>query len=205
MATSNILQRETELSRSVEWPGGRSAASDLDRVAVKRKRMFDAWVSGLTLVVISPLMLAIAAAIKLDTRGPVLFVSRRWGQGGRVFKCIKFRTMTEGAKTTRVGRLLRRFALDELPQLINVLRGEMSLVGPRPVMAADNAGLPLRHLRRLNALPGMTGLWQIQGWERAAMGGYVSPDECYRKNWSVWLDIEIILRTIPAILEGGVC
>src|SRR5215469_6099483 len=186
MATSHFRHKITENAASWGLPA-ESRNHGCDAAAQKQKRVFDAAVSGLALAAATPLMAAIAALIKLESRGPVFYKSRRWGKGGRVFECIKFRTLGSDGETTRVGRLLRRAALDELPQLVNVLRGEMSLVGPRPVLAAEQAGLS-----------------QLEGLEREA-GGYFSPDETYARNWSVGLDVEILLRTVPVVVSGGFC
>lgn len=199
MATSNIWQRAAE---SVETPDLAAGSGARNAGLVWQKRMFDGLVSGLALAAAWPLMVAVGAAIKLDSKGPVLFASRRWGKGGRIFRCIKFRTMTDGEQVTRVGRLLRRFGLDELPQLVNVLRGEMSLVGPRPLLAGENADRQRADRRRFQAVPGMTGLWPMRELEPVVQGRYFSPDESYRRNWSVWLDLQILLRTIPAAIGG---
>ena len=188
------------------------------------KRTFDLVVSALVLVVGLPLWLLIAAAIKLDSRGPVLFVDRRIGVGEREFGMLKFRTMVAGAaelqpeleaaneaggalfkirddpRVTRVGRVLRRLSLDEIPQLLNVLRGEMSLVGPRPLPLRDYRLLEGWHRARYAVLPGMTGLWQISGRSGLTFDDLVRLDFTYIENWSIWLDITIIARTIPAVV-----
>jgi exopolysaccharide biosynthesis polyprenyl glycosylphosphotransferase len=189
------------------------------------KRTFDFLVSGVVLVLGIPLWLLVAAAIKLDSRGPVLYVDRRVGVGQREFGMLKFRTMVSGAaerqdelepaneasgalfkirddpRVTRVGRLLRRFSLDELPQLWNVLRGEMSLVGPRPLPLRDFQRLEAWHRKRYLVLPGMTGLWQISGRSGLSFDDLVRLDFTYIENWSIWLDITILARTIPAVLS----
>jgi exopolysaccharide biosynthesis polyprenyl glycosylphosphotransferase len=188
------------------------------------KRVFDVVVSGLVLVLGLPIWLLVAAAIKLDTRGPVLFSDRRIGVGEREFGMLKFRTMVanaaelqpqleaaneaEGAlfkirddpRVTRVGRLLRRFSLDEIPQIGNVLKGEMSLVGPRPLPLRDYRLLADWHRRRYAVLPGMTGLWQISGRSGLSFDDLVRLDFTYLENWSVWLDISILVKTIPAVI-----
>ena len=188
------------------------------------KRVFDLLVGALLLVVGLPLWLAIAAAIKLDSRGPVLFRDHRVGVGEREFAMLKFRTMianaaelqaaleaaneAEGAlfkirddpRITRVGRFLRRFSLDEIPQIWNVLRGEMSLVGPRPLPLRDYRLLDDWHRRRYAVLPGMTGLWQISGRSGLTFDDLVRLDFTYLENWSIWLDISILVKTIPAVL-----
>lgn len=188
------------------------------------KRTFDIAVSVLVAVLFLPLWLLIALAIKLDSRGPVFFVDRRVGVGEREFGMLKFRTMVaeaaalqpeledaneaEGAlfkirddpRVTRVGRLLRRFSLDEIPQIVNVLKSEMSLVGPRPLPLRDYRLLEDWHRARYAVLPGMTGLWQISGRSGLTFDDLVRLDFTYLENWSIWLDITIIARTIPAVI-----
>ena len=190
------------------------------------KRTFDLAASALLVVVGLPLWLLIALAIKLDSRGPVLYVDQRVGVGEREFGMWKFRTMMAGAaarqdeleeaneasgalfkikddpRVTRVGRVLRRFSLDELPQLVNVLRGQMSLVGPRPLPLRDFELLEDWHRARYLVLPGMTGLWQISGRSGLSFDDLVRLDFAYLENWSVWLDISIIARTVPAVISG---
>jgi exopolysaccharide biosynthesis polyprenyl glycosylphosphotransferase len=188
------------------------------------KRSFDLVVSALVLVLGLPVWLLVAAAIKVDSRGPVLFRDRRIGVGEREFGMLKFRTMVanaaelqaeleaaneaEGAlfkirddpRVTRVGRFLRRFSLDEIPQIWNVLRGEMSLVGPRPLPLRDYRLLEGWHRRRYAVLPGMTGLWQISGRSGLTFDDLVRLDFTYLENWSIWLDISILVKTIPAVI-----
>ena len=188
------------------------------------KKGFDLLVSALVLIVGLPLWALIALAVKLDSRGPIFFVDRRIGVGEREFGMLKFRTMVAGAaslqpelepvneaegrssrsrrtpRVTRVGRLLRRFSLDEIPQLVNVLKGEMSLVGPRPLPLRDYRLLEDWHRARYSVLPGMTGLWQISGRSGLTFDDLVRLDFTYLENWSIWLDITIIARTIPAVL-----
>jgi exopolysaccharide biosynthesis polyprenyl glycosylphosphotransferase len=189
------------------------------------KRAFDVVVSILVLVLGLPLWLLIALAIKLGSRGPVLYVDRRVGVGEREFGMLKFRTMISGAselqaelekaneaggalfkirddpRVTRVGRVLRRLSLDEIPQIWNVLRGEMSLVGPRPLPLRDYRLLEDWHRARYAVLPGMTGLWQISGRSGLTFDDLVRLDFTYLENWSIWLDITIIVKTIPAVLR----
>jgi exopolysaccharide biosynthesis polyprenyl glycosylphosphotransferase len=188
------------------------------------KRGFDLVVSALVVVIALPLWVLIALAIKLDSRGPIFFVDRRVGVGEREFPMLKFRTMVadapklqpsledeneaEGAlfkirddpRVTRVGRFLRRFSLDEIPQVVNVLKGEMSLVGPRPLPLRDYELLEDWHRRRYGVLPGMTGLWQISGRSGLSFDDLVRLDFTYIENWSIWLDISIIVKTIPAVI-----
>ncbi len=190
------------------------------------KRIFDILFSVTALAVLSPLLAAIALAIKLDSPGPVFYTSERIGKRARVFRCIKFRTMVRDAerrraeflhmnerdgvlfkisndpRITRLGRLLRKYSLDELPQFINVLRGDMSVVGPRPPIASEVKEYKLSHLRRLDATPGITGLWQVQGRQDPSFASYVSLDVTYIDNWSIWLDFKIILRTIAVVVAG---
>jgi exopolysaccharide biosynthesis polyprenyl glycosylphosphotransferase len=188
------------------------------------KRLFDLVVSSLVLIVGLPLWLLIAAAIKLDSRGPVFYRDRRIGLGEQDFEMIKFRTMLAGAeqlqtkletrneasgplfkirddpRLTRVGAVLRRLSLDEVPQALNVLRGEMSLVGPRPLPVRDFDKLEAWHRKRYLVLPGITGLWQISGRSELTFDDLVRLDFYYLENWSIWLDITILLKTIPAVL-----
>jgi exopolysaccharide biosynthesis polyprenyl glycosylphosphotransferase len=190
------------------------------------KRAFDLVASGLFVLLGLPVWLLIALAIKLDSRGPVLYVDRRVGVGEQEFDMLKFRTMVAGAaaqqtaleaaneasgalfkirddpRVTRVGRILRRLSLDEMPQILNVLRGEMSLVGPRPLPLRDYELLEDWHRARYLVLPGMTGLWQISGRAGLSFDDLVRLDFTYLENWSIWLDISIIAKTVPAVLTG---
>jgi exopolysaccharide biosynthesis polyprenyl glycosylphosphotransferase len=190
------------------------------------KRFLDVSFSALVLIVFLPVILAIAVAVKMDSHGPVFYVSERIGQKGRVFRCIKFRTMVRDAENrraevlhmnerdgvlfkisndpriTRIGQLLRKYSLDELPQFLNVLHGDMSIVGPRPPIASEVREYKLSHLRRLDVIPGITGLWQVQARQDPSFDSYVSLDMTYIENWSLWLDIKIILRTVGVIFAG---
>jgi exopolysaccharide biosynthesis polyprenyl glycosylphosphotransferase len=190
------------------------------------KRVFDSVFSVLALILMSPLLVAVAIAIKLDSSGPVFYTSERIGKKGVVFRCIKFRTMVRDAETrraeimhmnerddvlfkisndpriTRLGRFLRKYSLDELPQFFNVLAGDMSIVGPRPPLAGEVRKYDLSHLRRLDVTPGITGLWQVQGRQDPSFSSYVSLDVTYIENWSIWLDFKIILRTIAVVFAG---
>ncbi len=190
------------------------------------KRAFDLVVSVLLVVLGLPLWLLLALAIKLDSRGPVFYVDRRVGVGERMFGMLKFRTMAADAadrqrevealneasgalfkirddpRVTRVGRMLRRLSIDELPQLVNVLRGQMSLVGPRPLPLRDYQLLEEWHKARYHVLPGMTGLWQISGRSGLSFDDLVRLDFTYLENWSIWVDVSIILKTIPAVISA---
>jgi exopolysaccharide biosynthesis polyprenyl glycosylphosphotransferase len=189
------------------------------------KRTFDLVVSIAALILLSPAFLAIAVAVKLSSRGPVVYRSVRPGIAGKPFFCFKFRTMREHAeqvqdelepfneqsgalfkirddpRMTRVGRLLRRFSLDELPQLVNVVRGEMSLVGPRPLPMRDFDRLEEWHKKRYLVLPGITGLWQVSGRADLDFDDLVRLDFLYLERWSVLLDLSILIKTIPAVLS----
>jgi exopolysaccharide biosynthesis polyprenyl glycosylphosphotransferase len=188
------------------------------------KRAFDVTLATAGLVLLAPLLAIIAAAVKLTSRGPVFFRQQRIGRAGRQFAMLKFRTMYDGAdedkrallamneasgffkisndpRVTKVGRLLRRCQLDELPQLVNVVRGEMSLVGPRPLVAEEDSRIEGLHRRRLDVPPGMTGLWQVLGSStRIPLPEMVKVDYMYGANWSLWLDVKIMLRTVPLVL-----
>jgi len=190
------------------------------------KKAFDLGVSFVVVLLGLPFWLLIAAAIKLDSRGPVLYRDRRIGVGEREFGMLKFRTMVQGAaeqqavleeqneaggalfkirddpRITRVGRVLRRLSLDELPQVLNVLGGEMSLVGPRPLPLRDYRQLEAWHRKRYNVLPGITGLWQISGRSNLTFDDLVRLDFYYIENWSIWLDISILVKTLPAVIAG---
>jgi len=190
------------------------------------KRALDATVSALALLVLSPFMLLIALAIRLESGGPILYRAQRIGRKGRTFVCYKFRTMCSDAdklkedlkhmnerdgilfkiandpRVTRIGRFLRKYSLDELPQFYNVLRGDMSMVGPRPPMAAEVEQYDLAHLRRLDVLPGMTGLWQVEARQDPSFDSYISLDTAYVENWSLWLDMKILVRTVGVVLSG---
>jgi exopolysaccharide biosynthesis polyprenyl glycosylphosphotransferase len=190
------------------------------------KRSFDIVGSALLLFVLSPVLLLCAAAVKAGSRGPVLYRSTRPGIGGKPFECLKFRTMEEGAehlqdeleghnelggalfkirqdpRVTTTGAFLRRWSLDELPQLLNVLRGEMSLVGPRPLPQRDYERLDDWHRKRYLVLPGMTGLWQVSGRAELDFDDLVRLDFLYLERWSVFLDLSILIKTIPAVLRA---
>jgi exopolysaccharide biosynthesis polyprenyl glycosylphosphotransferase len=194
----------------------------LTRSSRALKRAVDLVGATAGLVLLTPLLAMIALAIKVNSPGPVLFRQRRIGRDDLEFEMFKFRTMVRGAdeqksqlfalneaeglfkieddpRITRVGRFLRRTSLDELPQLLNVLRGEMSLVGPRPLVADDDRRITGWHRRRLLVPAGMTGLWQIFGSARIPLNEMVKIDYLYGANWSLWLDLKILLRTVPYV------
>jgi exopolysaccharide biosynthesis polyprenyl glycosylphosphotransferase len=186
------------------------------------KRSVDVVGSALLLVLLAPIVIAIALAIKLDSRGPVLFVQDRIGKDGRRFRLRKFRTMCVDAeerveelrslskdpdwlhlehdpRITRVGGFLRLTSLDELPQLLNVLKGEMSLVGPRPLIESEDRLIDGWGRSRLQLTPGLTGSWQVLGRTSIPFEEMVKLDYLYVTNWSLWTDIRLILRTLPVI------
>ncbi|PYM17025.1 MAG: glycosyl transferase [Verrucomicrobia bacterium] len=193
----------------------------------RAKRAFDAAASSLVLLLLSPLFLLIALLIKLEDGGPVFFVQTRVGKWGRHFRMFKFRSMYVDAeqrlqellahnqhregitfkmkndpRITRVGKWLRRLSLDELPQLINVSKGDMSLVGPRPPVPREVAMYSAAERRRLMAIPGITCLWQIGGRAEIDFSGQVQLDVQYIESQTFWGDLKILLKTIPAVLSG---
>jgi exopolysaccharide biosynthesis polyprenyl glycosylphosphotransferase len=197
---------------------------DLTRSSSAIKRAFDLLGASLGLLAISPILIAVAIAIKLDSRGPVFFRQLRVGRHGQRFRMFKFRTMVPDAdamkdslrdrneaqeglfkiaddpRITRVGKILRKSALDELPQLLNIVAGEMSLVGPRPLVVEEDERIEGWHRRRLELMPGMTGPWQILGPARVPLREMMAIDYLYVANWSLWTDIKIMLRTVPHVI-----
>jgi exopolysaccharide biosynthesis polyprenyl glycosylphosphotransferase len=186
------------------------------------KRSLDITASALLLIVFAPIMLVTAIAIKLDSPGPILFGQNRVGKHGRRFRLLKFRSMVIDAeqrmeelkrfskdphwlvldhdpRLTRMGRLLRPLSLDELPQLWNVLRGEMSLVGPRPLIESEDRRVDGWARSRLHLTPGITGLWQVLGRNNIPFEEMIKLDYLYVSNWSLWHDLRLILRTLPAV------
>jgi exopolysaccharide biosynthesis polyprenyl glycosylphosphotransferase len=196
---------------------------DLTRSSTAVKRVFDLLGAVVGLLAVSPLLIVIAIAVKLDSRGPVFFRQLRVGRYGQRFYMLKFRTMVQDAdamkdslrdrneaqeglfkiaedpRMTRVGRFLRTTALDELPQLLNVVKGEMSLVGPRPLVIEEDRRIEGWNRRRLELMPGMTGPWQILGPARVPLSEMVAMDYLYVANWSLWTDVKILLRTVPHV------
>jgi len=190
------------------------------------KRILDITLSSLALLLVLPIMLIVAIAVRIGSDGPIFYRAERVGRKGRTFNCFKFRTMVVNAdklkadlahmneregvlfkivkdpRVTPVGRLLRKYSIDELPQLYNVLRGDMSLVGPRPPIASEVEQYDLAHLRRLDVLPGITGLWQVEARQDPSFDSYISLDTAYVENWSFWLDLKILARTIGVVFSG---
>jgi exopolysaccharide biosynthesis polyprenyl glycosylphosphotransferase len=197
---------------------------DLTRSSRLVKRGLDLLGVTVGLIVVAPLLVVFSIAIKLDSRGPVFFRQLRVGRHGRRFYMLKFRTMVDGAeamkdalrdrneaqdglfkivadpRVTRVGRLLRTTAMDELPQLLNIVKGEMSLVGPRPLVIEEDERICGWNRRRLELMPGMTGPWQILGPARVPLNEMVALDYLYVANWSLWSDVKLLLRTVPHVL-----
>ena len=212
---------------SIDGVGIYSLSSGPDRaLGLIAKRILDTTAAGALLVLLSPVLLVIALAIRLESSGPVLYRHTRVGLHGREFRMVKFRSMCLDAdekldgllefneirghafklqadpRVTRVGRVLRRISLDELPQLWNVLRGNMSLVGPRPPLPIEVAKYDVWHRRRLSMKPGMTGLWQVGERRSPQFDRWVEKDLEYIDSWSLWLDLKILVRTVPAMLGG---
>ena len=199
---------------------------EFPRGAFVLKRALDILLASAALLVASPFMVIIAVLIRVDSTGPIFYRAERIGRKGRVFRCFKFRTMipnADGLRTelahmnerdsvlfkiandpriTKIGNKLRKYSLDELPQFYNVLKGDMSLVGPRPPLAAEVERYDLSHLRRLDVLPGITGLWQVEARQDPSFDSYISLDTAYVENWNLMLDIRILARTVGVVLGG---
>lgn len=191
-----------------------------------QKRGFDIVVTGFAILVLSPLLAFVALAVRLSSRGPVFFMQQRVGRDGQLFSILKFRTMYQDAeerrhtllassdrsgvcfkakndpRVTPVGRVLRRYSLDELPQLFNVLRGEMSLVGPRPAIQSEVDAYPAKALDRLESKPGITGIWQVSGRADINFSTMVDMDVAYTRSKSLVLDFMILALTARAVLTG---
>ncbi len=199
---------------------------EFPRGAFVLKRGLDIVLASSALLVACPFMLAIAMLVRLDSEGPVFYQAERIGRKGRVFRCFKYRTMVRNAdgmrkdlahmnerdnvlfkisndpRITKIGAKLRKYSLDELPQFFNVLKGDMSLVGPRPPLAAEVEKYDLSHLRRLDVLPGITGLWQVEARQDPSFDSYISLDTAYVENWNLLLDLRILARTVSVVLAG---
>lgn len=220
-----LMRSRPAVSQSLGLPLLEVSYPRLDNSQRALKRALDVTVSLGGLLLLSPLFLAVAVAIMLESQGPILFRQKRIGADGSVFICYMFRSMYEDAerrqgelelmneadgpvfkikddpRVTPAGRLLRRWSVDELPQLVNVLKGEMSLVGPRPLPVRDFHRMEEAHKRRLEAVPGMTGYWQISGRSNLAFEEMVRLDLYYIENWSLSFDVKIILRTLGAVVR----
>lgn len=233
----NCLPRKTEIDQIGALPMILLFREPLSGGARLVKRAFDITIASLALLILSPLWLLIAALIKIDSKGPVIYKQERVGMDGRIFLFYKFRTMRVDAddqlhreyqrkfiagraeanvgdkdrpayklrvdsRVTGLGRILRRLSLDEIPQLLNVLRGDMSVVGPRPPIPYEVENYELWHRKRLDMKPGVTGLWQVSGRNRLPFEEMVRLDLFYIENWSLLLDLRIILRTLPVMMRG---
>ena len=218
---------EHEMERVGGLPAICVHAEPLPAAALTLKRVVDVVGSAAALTVLSPLLAALATLIKIDSKGTVLYSAERVGRKGRLFRCYKFRTMVSNAdelkgnlrlqnerkgpifkitadpRITRVGKYLRRYSLDELPQLWNVLVGEMSLVGPRPHPLDDFAEYELEHLARLDVTPGITGLWQVTARRDPSFHRGMELDREYIRSWSLRLDAQILFKTFRAVLCGS--
>lgn len=221
-----LMRGRPVLSNNMGFPLVEVVYPELDNTQRALKRALDVTGSAAVLVVLSPLLAAVAAAIRLESPGPVLFRQKRVGADEEVFLCCKFRSMYADAeerqagleerneaggtlfkirddpRVTRVGAFIRRWSIDELPQLINVLAGEMSLVGPRPLPLRDHEQMGEAHRRRLAAVPGVTGYWQTSGRSDLSFEDMVRLDLYYIENWSLSLDIKLIAKTVGAVLFG---
>jgi exopolysaccharide biosynthesis polyprenyl glycosylphosphotransferase len=225
----DVLDRAISVGRVEDLDGTPvfSLVSGPDRaLGLAAKRLIDIGAAAIGLIVLSPLLALMAVLVRVGSPGPILFRQKRIGLHGRPFDVVKFRSMTADAeerlpelrsrneiagqafklsadpRVTRLGRFLRRTSLDELPQLWNVLRGEMSLVGPRPPLPNEVADYDLWHRRRLSMKPGMTGLWQVRDRRARRFDQWVAADLEYIDRWSLWLDLTILARTIPAAVQG---
>jgi exopolysaccharide biosynthesis polyprenyl glycosylphosphotransferase len=220
----SLSQVDTDVMDGIPLIGVKEPTLRGWKIAVKR--FIDIAVSSVALLLLSPMLLLTAILIKLDSPGPVFFKQTRLGRGERPFTCYKFRSMWEDAedvkpelselneaegpifkikddpRVTRVGKVLRRFSLDELPQLFNVFRGDMSMVGPRPPVPSEVEDYQDWHHERLNIPSGITGLWQVRGRSDLTFDEMVMLDLYYAENWSLWQDFKILLRTIPTVLFG---
>ena len=217
---------EAPLRRVGDFPVMELHWEPIPALGLFAKKALDVAVSSIILAVLSPVLLLIAILIRLDSPGPSLYRSQRVGRKGRIFVCYKFRTMVANAdalkkklihlnerrgpffkihndpRVTKVGRFLRKYSLDELPQLWNVLKGDMSLVGPRPHTMDDYSQYKVDQLRRLEVRPGLTGLWQVTARQDPSFETTMRLDRYYIDHWDFWLDLKVLLRTLPAVFRG---
>lgn len=225
------LRAPEQLVIDLEHPAGPFLAQGEGLLGARRwqlvaKRALDLVAAGLLVVLSSPVFLGAALLVKLSSRGPVFFAQERIGRGGRAFRFLKFRTMCRDAaahrgelndqneadgpvfkirhdpRITRVGRVLRKLSIDELPQLLHVLSGEMSLVGPRPPLPGEVAAYSQWESQRLLVKPGLTCIWQVSGRSDLDFHTWVTMDIEYIRDWSLWLDLKLLVRTVPAVLSG---
>lgn len=222
----DLIELQSALAPAID--GHACSESPLHRVewAVKLKRLIDLALSAALLLGCLPLFAVLAILIRLDSPGPVIYRSRRVGRNGNLFWCFKLRTMVVNAeqlrgalmarnsrsailfkvaddpRITRVGKLLRKYSADELAQLWNVVKGEMSLVGPRPALPEEVAQYQREHFERLTVTPGITGLWQVLARRDPSFENYIQLDTEYVRNWNILLDFKIMLRTVHVVLSG---
>lgn len=218
----NAWERGPHVSREYLGTNGPATRRFFEAI----KRLIDTFLSAALLLALSPLIVFIVLLIWLQADGPIFYISERIGRNGLPFMMFKFRTMVANAdqlkctlltrnergailfkisndpRITPIGRVLRKYSLDEIPQFINVLRGEMSLVGPRPPLASEVDQYGPHHFLRLKVLPGVTGLWQIRARQSPSFNDYIALDSAYVQNRSLWLDTKILWRTIGVVLAG---
>lgn len=222
------LRDDAQPSRSAPkpWLTAEAALLNASRAQLRLKRMVDTSLAVVALLLLSPVMILAALAIGLSSKGPILYRQLRSGVDGAPFDFYKFRSMEVNAdyqkpelvelneasgpvfkirddpRTTAIGRVMRKFSIDELPQLWSVLRGDMSLVGPRPLPVEEAAECSIWEAQRLGVKPGITGIWQVSGRSELDFETWVRMDIEYIENWSFWLDLTLLARTIPAVLSG---
>ena len=224
---SETLQRRTDVHYIGDMPTIVLHRAGTHEISKFFKRLLDVSVAFVALILLLPLFLAIVLAIQLDSPGPVFYVSDRVGLKGSKFRCFKFRTMVPTAHQIRAqlkhlnerdgvlfkiandpritegpGKVLRKYSLDELPQLWNVFRGDMSLVGPRPPIGDEVAQYKIDQFCRLEVVPGITGLWQVEARDNPSFERYMELDRKYVNDWSIWFDFKILLRTVNVVLRG---
>jgi exopolysaccharide biosynthesis polyprenyl glycosylphosphotransferase len=228
---SDVVGTRFEVNQMEGMPVLTMPRPRLPRTSLRLKRALDLALGSVATLALAPLLAACAIAIKLDSPGPVFFRQRRVGRDDQPFEVIKFRSMyadadsrkedvatlnfhgggndngmfkiREDPRVTRVGRFLRRYSLDELPQLLNILRGQMSFVGPRPLIETEDCQIEGRFRRRLSLTPGLTGLWQAHGRSDIPFEQMVNLDYLYVTNWSLWLDVKLLMRTVSAVTRGN--
>jgi exopolysaccharide biosynthesis polyprenyl glycosylphosphotransferase len=228
----DIIVNDISLMEIDNIPLMQVSGSRFDNWAQVVKRLFDVFSVVILGIILSPLVLFVAIIIKIESSGPLIFTQSRIGKGERHFRMYKFRTMQKDSehekqnlvekneadgflfkmkndpRITKMGKIMRRYSIDEIPQLINVLKGDMSLIGPRPLPAddldkiSDKSGYYYWFQNRTKIHPGLTGLWQVNGRSEINFSDLVNLDIYYLENWSLWLDFQILLKTIPAVLSG---